>query len=129
MKKLLIGTAAAAILAAAPFAPAQAEMTDVEVIFVKADKDGDFALDLGEVLVLGIAHFKESDTNKDGKVDKEEAGEHGAHPEFSDNDGDKDGALTMEEHVAEKIADFKAADKDGDGLLTIDEVRKHYEGN
>ncbi|MDA7946759.1 MAG: hypothetical protein MPJ78_04710 [Hyphomicrobiaceae bacterium] len=129
MKKLLIGTAAAAILAIAPFGPAKAEMTDVEVIFVKADKDGDFALDLGEVLVFGIAHFKESDANKDGKIDKDEAGEHGEHAEFSDNDANKDGALTMEEHVAEKIADFKDADKDGDGSLTIDEVRKHYEGN
>ena len=129
VRNLFIGTAAAALLAVAPLTPAQAEMTDVEVNFVKTDKDGDFARDLGEVLVITIEHFKESDTDKDGKVSKEEAGEHGDHPEFSDNDTDKDGAVGMEEAIAEKIADFKAADTDGDGSLTIDEVRKHQQGN
>jgi len=127
VKNALIGTATAAMLALTPFTPATAEISDLEIIFVKADQDGDFALDLGEVLVIGIAHFKQSDADKNGKLDKEEAGEHAAHPEFSDNDSNKDGALTIDEAIAEKIADFKAADKDGDGTLTMDEVKKHYD--
>jgi Ca2+-binding EF-hand superfamily protein len=101
---------------------ARAEITDLEVVFIKADKNGDFVLSKAEVLQTAIDQFVLSDINGDGQIDKEEAGELASDPEFSDNDTDKSGSLSLDEMIVEKLADFATADKNGDGVLTLDEV-------
>ena len=128
MKKLFIAAIAAALLALSPATPVQADMTDLEIIFVKGDQNGDLVLNKAEVLLIAITRFNISDSDRDNKLEKQEVGKLASDPEFSDNDADKDGALSIEEVIAEKLADFKTADTNSDGSLTIIEVKKFYEG-
>ena len=128
MKNVFFGAAAAALLALAPVTPVKAEMSDLEILFVNVDQDGDLVLNKGEVLLIAIRQFNLTDSDRDGMLEKQEVGELASDPEFSDNDTDKDGALSIEEVITEKIADFKVADTNSDGVLTIIEVKKFYEG-
>ncbi len=127
MKKLFIAAIAAALLALSPAAPVQADMTDLEILFVNVDQDGDMVLNKGEVLLITIRQFNLTDSDRDGMLEKQEVGELASDPEFSDNDTDKDGALSIEEVITEKLADFKTADTNSDGVLTVIEVKKFYE--
>ncbi len=127
VKNVLFGAVAAALLALAPVTPVKAEMSDLEIIFVKADQNGDLVLNKGEVLLIAIAQFNLIDSDRDGLLEKQEVGDLASDPEFSDNDANKDGALSIEEVITEKLADFKAADTNSDGVLTIIEVTKFYE--
>lgn len=128
MKNVFFGAAAAALLALAPVTPVKAEMSDLEIIFVNVDQDGDLVLSKGEVLLIAIRQFNLSDSDRDGMLEKQEVGDLASDPEFSDNDANKDGALSIEEVITEKLADFKAADTNSDGVLTVIEVTKFYEG-
>ncbi len=121
--------AAAAVAMTTIVGAARAEMTDVEVVFVKTDRNGDFTLSKAEVLQVAIDQFVIADTNGDGLIDKEEAGELSADAEFSDNDADKSGSLSIDEMIAEKLADFSALDTSGDGLLSLDELNAAYARN
>ncbi len=127
MKNVFFGAAAAALLALAPVTPAQAEMSDLEIIFVNVDQDGDLVLNKGEVLLIAITQFNLTDSDRDNMLEKQEVGDLASDPEFADNDANKDGALSIEEVIAEKMADFKAADANSDGVLTFIEVKKFYE--
>ena len=127
VKTILTGLITAALLALAPYASAEEKTSEVEIMFMEADQNGNYALDMGEVLSVAIKQFHETDTDADGAVEKEEVGELAADLEFSDNDTNKDGVLSIEELITEKIVDFKAADTDGDGVLTLEEVKEFYE--
>jgi Ca2+-binding EF-hand superfamily protein len=127
MRVLIAAAAAAALTAFA--APAIAEQpTDMEIVFIKADENGDGVLSKGEVLIISIRQFQEADANGDGVIDAEEAGDLATNPEFSDNDADKSGSLSLEEMITEKLADFKSIDADGDGFLTMEEIEAAYPG-
>ena len=128
MKNVVLAATAAALLAFSLATPAKADMTDLEIIFVKGDQNGDLVLNKAEVLLIAITSFNVSDSDRDNMLEKQEVGKLASDPEFSDNDANKDGALSIEEVIAEKLADFKAADTNSDGMLTIDEVKKFYEG-
>ncbi len=128
MKNVVFAATTAALLALSPATPAKADMTDLEIIFVKGDQNGDLVLNKAEVLLIAITRFNVSDSDRDNMLEKQEVGELASNPEFSDNDTDKDGALSIEEVIAEKLADFKAADSNSDGVLTIIEVKKFYVG-
>ena len=127
MKKFFFGAAAAAMLAIAPVTPVKAEMSDLEVLFVNVDQDGDLVLNKGEVLLLTIRQFNLSDSDRDNMLEKQEVGDLASDPEFSDNDTNNDGALSIEEVITEKLSDFKSADTNSDGVLTVIEVKKFYE--
>jgi len=127
VKKYFFGAAAAAMLAFAPMTPAKADISDLEILFVNVDQDGDLVLNKGEVLLIAIRQFNLSDSDRDGMLEKQEVGDLASDPEFSDNDANKDGALSLEEVISEKLADFKAADTNSDGVLTVIEVTKFYE--
>ena len=127
MKKLFFAATTVALLALSPVTPAKADMTNLEILFVKGDKNGDLVLNKAEVLLIAIARFDSADSDRDNKLEKQEVGKLASDPEFSDNDADKDGALSIEEVIAEKLADFKTADTNSDGMLTIIEVKKFYE--
>jgi hypothetical protein len=119
--------AAAATVAMAAFVgPASAEMTDVEIILVKADRNDDSALSKAEVLQIAIEQFGIADIDGDGMLEKEEAGDMAADPEFSDNDSNKDGSLSIDEMIEEKLADFASIDTNSDGLLSLDELNAKY---
>jgi len=128
VKNVFFGAIAAALLALAPVTPAKAEMTELEIIFIKADQDGDLVLNKGEVLLIAITQFSLADSDRDNMLEKQEVGDLASDPEFSDNDANKDGGLSIEEVIEEKLADFKSADTNSDGVLTIIEVKKFYEG-
>ena len=125
MKRFKIAAAAAVIMTIS-VGGARAEMTDLEVVFVKTDQNGDSSLSKAEVLQMAIQQFVIADTNGDGKLEKEEAGDLAADPEFSDNDSNKDGSLSIDEMIEEKLADFSTIDKNGDGALSLDELKATY---
>jgi len=128
VKNMVFAATAAALLALSPATPAKADMTELEIIFIKGDQNGDLVLNKAEVLLIAITSFNETDSDRDNMLEKKEVGKLASDPEFSDNDADKNGALSIEEVIAEKLADFKTADTNGDGMLTIIEVKKFYEG-
>jgi len=129
VKRILFGTVTSALLAIAPLTSATAETSDLEIIFSEVDQDGNEVLDLGEVLVITIEQFNQTDGDNDNLLGKLEVGDLASDPEYSDNDSNKDGALSIEEVIEEKITDFKASDTDGNGSLTFEEVKKSYESN
>ncbi len=126
MKNVVFAATAAAFMALSPATPVKADMTDLEIIFVKGDSNGDLVLNKAEVLLIAITRFNVDDSDRDNLLEKQEVGKLASDPEFSDNDTDKDGALSIEEVIAEKLADFTSADTNNDGMLTIIEVKKFY---
>ena len=108
---------------------ARAEMTDLEVVFIKTDKNGDYTLSKAEVLQIAIEQFVIADTDGDGMLEKEEAGDLAADAEFSDNDANTDGSLTIDEMIEEKLADFASIDANSDGVLSLDELNTTYGQN
>ena len=129
MKSFNIAAAAAAIATMTFVGGAKAEMTDVEIVFVKTDQNGDFALSKAEVLQVAIEQFVIADTDGDGLIEKEEAGDMAADAEFSDNDDNKDGSLSIDEMIVEKLADFSTVDTNGDGMVSLDELNAKYAQN
>jgi len=107
-------------------APAMAEMTDLEIIFVKADENGDLMLSKGEVLRIAIEQFGIADVDGDDMLEADEAGDMAADAEFSDNDADKDGSISIEEMIEEKLADFARIDTNSDGTLSLEELQAAY---
>ena len=128
MKRIFVGAVAIAGLALTATTPVKAHMTELEVLFIKADRNGDFVLNKSEFLIVALDQFDRSDSDRDNMLEKQEVGELSKDKEFSDNDTSKDGALSIEEVIQEKLADFNAADTNNDGSLTFDEVKKFYEG-
>ena len=124
MRQIILAAAATVLLTVAP---ARAEMTEVEIIFVRTDKNGDLVLNKTEVLLRTLEQFDETDSDRNNFIEKSEAGDLADKPEFNDNDTNKDGQLSVEEVIEEKLADFKAADTNSDGMLTVEEVTKFYE--
>ncbi len=125
VKKLTV--AAVAGLAMAAFAdPAAAEMTDLEIVFVKADRNGDSALSKGEILLIAIEQFGIADIDGDEMLEADEAGDLASDPEFSDNDANKDGSISIDEMIEEKLADFVSLDTNGDGVLSLEELQAAY---
>lgn len=125
MKRFAIA-AAAAVTMMAWTAPATAEMTNLEIIFVKADQNGDLMLSKGEVLRIAIEQFSIADADGDDLLEAEEAGDLATDAEFSDNDSNKDGSISIEEMIEEKLADFARIDENGDGVLSLDEMQAAY---
>ena len=125
MKRILIAAVAATAMAMFGL-PAHAELSNLEIVFVKADANGDLVLSKGEVLMIAIQQFEIADANGDEILEAEEVGELATDPEFSDNDSDKSGSLSIEEMIAEKLADFERIDTDKDGSLTLEELGKAY---
>jgi len=112
---------------AASVGAAQAEMTNLEVVFVKTDQNGDSTLSKAEVLQVAIEQFVIADTDGDGVLEKEEVGDLATDPEFSDNDANKDGSLSIDEMIEEKLADFSTIDKNQDGAVSLDELKAAYD--
>ncbi len=127
MKRILVGALAITVLELSAASPAVAHMSELEILFVKADRNGDLVLDKAEVLMVTLDEFDRTDSDRDNTLEKQEVGELAKDKEFSDNDTSKDGALSIEEVIEEKLADFKTADTNNDGSLDFDEVKKFYE--
>ena len=125
--KQLCAFAIASLAFVLPMSPACAEPSEVTVMFVRADANGDGVLTKAEVLLISLQQFIEVDKDRDGELEEQEVGEAAADPEFKDNDANKNGSLSVEEMIAEKLADFAKADTNNDGVLDFDEVTKYYE--
>jgi len=116
-----------ACLASVAAVSARAELSDVVVLFVKADHNGDRVLSKAEVIATTMLQFNQIDSNQNGLLEKREVADYADDAEFSDNDADKSGSLSPEEVITEKLADFKVADTDGDGKLSFEEVKAFYD--
>ena len=90
VKNVVFAATAAAFLALSPATPAKADMTDLEIIFVKGDQNGDLVLNKAEVLLIAITSFNVTDSDRDNMLEKQEVGELASNPEFSDNDTNRD---------------------------------------
>lgn len=75
-------SALAAVAVVACAGAAQAEMTNNEVVFVKADANGDSVLSKAEVLQIAIDQFVIADTNGNGLLEKDEVGDFASDPEI-----------------------------------------------
>ena len=128
MKFLTILTAVVALVFTA-VTPARAEITELEILFIKADLDGDLKLNKAEILLVSLNQLQQSDSDHDSVLEKNEVGDLASDPEFSDNDKNKDGALSIEEIIEEKLADFKAADTNNDEFLSFEEITIFYKAN
>ena len=106
---------------------ARAELSDVAVLFVKADHSGDRFLSKAEVIATAMLQFNQVDGDQDGQLEKSEVADLAENAEFSDNDADKSGSLSLKEVIDEKLADFQSADTDGDGKLSFKEVKDFYD--
>jgi hypothetical protein len=124
--KRFVIAAAAAVAMTTLISPASAEMTDLEIILVKADQNDDAALSKAEVLKIAIEQFSIADIDGDGMLEAEEAEEVKGDAEFSDNDADKDGSLSIDEMIVEKLADFASIDGNKDGFLSLEELQAAY---
>jgi hypothetical protein len=129
MKRIFVDAVAIVGFALMSITPVEAHTTELEIMFIKADRNGDLVLNKAEFLMVALDQFDLSDSDRDNKLEKQEVGELSKSKEFSDNDASKDGALSIEEVIKEKLADFKAADTNNDGSLTVDEVKAFYEKN
>jgi hypothetical protein len=125
VKRFVVAATAAAAMTAL-ISPASAEMTDLEIILVKADQNDDAALSKAEVLKIAIEQFSIADIDGDGMLEAEEAEEVKGDAEFSDNDADKDGSLSIDEMIVEKLADFASIDGNKDGFLSLEELQAAY---
>lgn len=126
LRRILLQAATIAGFAMLALTPARAEISDVEILFIKADTDGDLVLSKAEYLIIAVTQFGITDSNRNNLLEKKEIGELSGDKEFTDNDGDKDGALSIEEVLKEKLADFSAADTNQDGRLSLGEVKAQY---
>ena len=106
---------------------ARAELSDVVVLFVNADHNGDRFLSKAEVIATGMLQFNQVDGDLDGQLEKSEVADLAENAEFSDNDADKSGSLSLKEVIDEKLADFQSADTDRDGKLSYKEVKDFYD--
>lgn len=104
-----------------PLSSAQAELTTQQILFIKADKNGDLVLSKAEVLSIAIEQFSIADSNGNDSIEKQEIGDLASDPEFSDNDADRSGTLSLREMIDEKLADFDRLDVNKDGKLSLEE--------
>ena len=121
------GIAVLACLISLATVSARAELSDVVVLFVKADHNGDRLLSKAEVIATTMLQFNQIDSNQNGLLEKREVADYADDAEFLDNDADKSGSLSPEEVITEKLADFKAVDTDNDGTLSFAEVKAFYD--
>ena len=105
-----------------PLSSAQAELTTQQILFIKADKNGDLLLSRAEVLSFAIEQFSITDSNGNDLIEKQEIGDLASDREFSDNDADRSGSLSLRETIDEKLADFDRLDVNKDGKLSLEEI-------
>jgi hypothetical protein len=126
MKRSILLAAASSLSVLAMVGPSRADISDIEVLFVRTDEDGSMTLSKAEVLKMAIVQFNLVDNNKSGALEPAEVGELASDVEFKDNDADGNGSLSIEEVISEKLADYDRADSNSDGELSLDEVTKSY---
>ncbi|MFA9475418.1 MAG: hypothetical protein ACERJ2_12780 [Filomicrobium sp.] len=126
MKRFILLAIASSLSVLTMIGPTRADISDVEILFVRTDEDGNLTLSKAEVLKMAIVQFNLVDSNKSGAVEPAEAGELASDVEFTDNDTDRSGSLSLEEVISEKLADYDRADLNSDGRLSLDEVKQSY---
>ncbi len=126
MKRFILLAIASSLSILTMIGPTKADISDVEILFVRTDEDGNLNLSKAEVLKMAIVQFNLVDSNNSGAVEPAEAGEFASDVEFTDNDTDRSGSLSLEEVISEKLADYNRADLNSDGRLSLDEVKQSY---
>ena len=109
-------------------ASAQQRAYDPKQAFQETDANHDGSIELDEFSARLTDVFFMGDTNKDGKLSKEEYDAVVViREDFSAADHDKNGFVSRNEFIAARLPLFKQADKNGDGVLSIEEVTILYE--
>ena len=125
-----ISGALAALALFAGTASAQQRAYDPKQAFKETDTNHDGYIELDEFSARLTDVFFMGDTNKDGKLSKEEYDAVVViREDFAAADVDKDGFVSRTEFVHARLPLFQQADKNDDGKLSIEEVTTLYEAN
>ena len=117
-----------ALVLSAAGARAQQPAYDPHQAFREADADHDGSIDLGEFNQRLVDVFYLGDTNKDGKLSKDEYDAIVViHEEYGDVDHDGDGLISQTEFIRVRLPLFKQSDKNDDGKLSEEEITAVYE--
>ena len=108
----------------------QSQPYDPHKAFKEADKNKDGAIEMSEFYERITDVFFIGDTNKDGKLSKDEYDAVVVtRTDFVTVDKNGDGFVSESEFIATRIPLFEQADKNKDGKLSEDEVTSMYEAN
>jgi Ca2+-binding EF-hand superfamily protein len=93
-----------------------------------ADRNHDGVVERAEAERRALDVFYFADTDKNGRLTRDEFAALVVGDDFAVEDADHDGALSLKEFVAARLREFDAADTDHDGRVSLDEPGSTREG-
>ena len=101
---------------------------DPKAAFAETDTNKDGVIDRGEFNTRIVEVFYFADVDKNGFLSPEEQKRLAFPEDFKEDDKDADGRISLREFLRVRFKDFDAADTDHDGVLSLEEVTAAYEG-
>ncbi len=127
MRFLPLLALAGAMLTAATARAAEPSSYDPRAAFAESDTGRDGSIDRGEFYNRINEVFYRADANKDGYLVSEEIARLTFPDDMKTADSNHDARISVHEFIRVRDLDFESADRNKDGVLTVDEVVGAYE--